>query len=143
MRALRALRPTVRQRRASSSFPRLEVAPRADDGSRAARRLRAAGLIPGVVYGGEAARRDLEKLEPKRLYSLAKMVYNHGLCEIRRDKDALIEALVESNMPAARALPSTRRALPRPRLWRPPSPPLALQSFLLVVHHLKSLLLRK
>ena len=50
MRALRALRPTVRQRRASSSFPRLEVAPRADDGSRAARRLRAAGLIPGVVY---------------------------------------------------------------------------------------------
>ena len=56
--------------------------------------------LDAKVKRGEAARRDLEKLEPKRLYSLAKMVYNHGLCEIRRDKDALIEALVESNMPA-------------------------------------------
>ena len=72
MRALRALRPTARQRRASSSFPRLEVAPRADDGSRAARRLRAAGLIPGVVYGGEAAR-------PRRLVAVCEKALGREL----------------------------------------------------------------
>ena len=88
MRALRALRPTVRQRRASSSFPRLEVAPRADDGSRAARRLRAAGLIPGVVYGGDAAR-------PRRLVAVCEKALGR---ELRARRAAVENTVYELNI---------------------------------------------
>ena len=88
MRALRALRPTARQRRASSSFPRLEVAPRADDGSRAARRPRAAGLIPGVVYGGEAAR-------PRRLVAVCEKALGR---ELRARRAAVENTVYELNI---------------------------------------------
>jgi large subunit ribosomal protein L25 len=39
-------------RMATSSLTRLDVASRAPQGSRAARRMRHAGLVPGVLYGG-------------------------------------------------------------------------------------------
>src|SRR3954454_10149081 len=36
----------------ASQAPRLNAAPRAESGSRAMRRLRRAGRVPGVLYGG-------------------------------------------------------------------------------------------
>src|SRR3712207_167645 len=54
--------------------PTLAVAERSDTGSRAARRLRREGLIPGVVYGGgdcTAVRIDARELRAALLSSSA------------------------------------------------------------------------
>src|SRR5215207_2633371 len=37
----------------ADTSPRLDLAPRAAEGSRSARRLRRAGQVPGIIYGGE------------------------------------------------------------------------------------------
>ncbi len=57
------------------------------------------GLDPSLPRG-EYARSDLEQLSPKELYYLVGNLYNDGIYKLWYDKDACIEVLIESNMPA-------------------------------------------
>jgi large subunit ribosomal protein L25 len=72
--------------RASSAFPQLEVTMRAEDGSRAARRLRDEGLIPGVVYGGK-------KNQPRKLVTICGRALGRELREKRASVENTIYAL--------------------------------------------------
>jgi len=58
-----------------------------------------AGLEPSLPRGA-AARPDLEQLSPDELYYLVGNLYNHDMNQLLGDKDACIEVLIESNMPA-------------------------------------------
>jgi large subunit ribosomal protein L25 len=52
---------------AAAKRPQLKVEPRAERGSRAARRLRRRGLVPGVVYGGRGGGCDAFAVDAREL----------------------------------------------------------------------------